>query len=84
MWCMHGATAKNGINLLYDSQSCLDFVFDLIFAAKDVAIVLLKATNSGQSSEGARKLVSMQNTEIGITNRLNYNKKENQQDGLCE
>lgn len=43
----------------------MDFFFNLIRCTKNVGVVLLKTSDSGQTSQGSRKFISMNNTKIG-------------------
>jgi hypothetical protein len=44
-------------------------VGDLVLRAEDVGIVLLESPDTGQTSEGARRLIAMKDTKVGHSDR---------------
>ena len=57
---------KDGVNVLQEVQTVRNLARDLIRCAENVSIILLEPSDTDQSTEGTRDLVSVQSAEIGV------------------
>ena len=61
--------AKETVDVLKEVKRLLNLAGELLLGAENVSIVLLEATNSDQTIEGARDLVSVEHTKVGVPER---------------
>lgn len=61
--------AEDAINVFEEVQTGKDLLTDLFCRAEDVSIILLEATNTNETTEGARDLVTVKNAEISVAER---------------
>ena len=55
--------------MVQEFQRAFDFVFDVFEGAEDVGVVLLEPPHSGETGEGPREFVPVQDPEIGQAQR---------------
>ncbi|KAK1853320.1 hypothetical protein CCHR01_04056 [Colletotrichum chrysophilum] len=60
--------AQGPVYSLHEVERLEDLFPDLDRSAEDVAIVLVETSHARQATEGARDLVPVQRTEVGVTN----------------
>ena len=58
---------EDAVDMAHEVQHTTDLLLDLVRAAEDVGVILLEATHTGETVESARKLVTVENTEVSQT-----------------
>ena len=58
---------EDAVDVAHEVQHTADLLLDLVGTAEDVGVILLEATHTGETVESARKLVTVENTEVSQT-----------------
>ena len=61
--------AEGWVNIIQEIQAPHDFLHDLFWHAENVSIILLEPSHSGQPSQSATDFISVQHSEVSISDR---------------
>jgi len=61
--------SENGVDVKQEVQSVGDLILDLLHGTEDMGVILLEASNSDKTAQGAGDFVSVKDTEVSVSQR---------------